>query len=327
MENMTLITSKHFYLQPLADGIYAAIAKTGGSAISNSGLIDLGDQTLIFDTTMTPQSGNDLLQAAANLFGRSRSLIINSHYHNDHIWGNQVFSGDGPVISTRRTRNLIATAGMEEFQYYSQHSGERYKSLQAEYLHTTDPKQRKNLEFWVGYYKSLMDTLPHLKVCMPTITFEDRLEIQGNQHKAELIEFVGGHTDSDSILYLPEEGIIFTSDLLFTDCHPYLADGDPQQTLHALQEIEQLDGSHFVPGHGPVGNRSHLRMMIDYIEYCHECAQLLTYDEQTIDDQIAEIQLSKSFQGWDYPNFFQSNLRFLCERMNSINEEFGVNQD
>ena len=105
-DNKNLPNSKHFRLQQLAEGVYAAIHMDGGTAISNAGIVDLGDHTLIYDTLMTPQAATDLRLAAETLTGRPIDMVINSHWHYDHIWGNQVFSPNTKIISTEETRRL-----------------------------------------------------------------------------------------------------------------------------------------------------------------------------------------------------------------------------
>src|SRR5512143_3308982 len=122
MQTNPSTSSKHFVLQPLASGIFAAIARDGGAAISNAGLIDLGDQLLVFDTFLTPQAALDLREASIHFLGRAPQLVVNSHYHNDHIWGNQVFAPDAQIVSSARTRDLIASAGAEELEWYSANS-------------------------------------------------------------------------------------------------------------------------------------------------------------------------------------------------------------
>lgn len=88
-----------------------AIAQDGGAAISNSSLIDLGGKIIVFDTFLTPQAAGDLQQFVIDKYGRKPRIVINSHYHNDHIWGNQVFASEALIISSTRTRELRVTAG------------------------------------------------------------------------------------------------------------------------------------------------------------------------------------------------------------------------
>ena len=107
------ITSPHFSIHTLTEGVHAAIATNGGAAIANAGIIDLGEQTVIFDTFMTLKAALDLSRAAEALTGRKAETIINSHYHNDHTWGNQIFSPHAKIITSSQTEALLETEGMD----------------------------------------------------------------------------------------------------------------------------------------------------------------------------------------------------------------------
>lgn len=309
--------SKHFALHPIAEGIFAAIAIEGGAAIGNAGLVDLGGILVVFDTFMTPQAASDLRRASEGLFGRAPDIVINSHYHNDHIWGNQVFEPGALIISSTRTRELITTAGMEELHWYTGNSATKLASIQEEYRDAKDEAARSQLSMWIGYYGGLVEAIPHLSVILPQITFVNTLEMHGSRLKAELLTFEEAHTGSDAVLYLPQAGVVFMSDLLFVGCHPYLADGDPLQLLNALRDLSELQATTFVPGHGPVGSRDDLRLEIEYIETCLETAQQLITVGDTSQERIADVEIAKNFRGWEYSQFFQANLRFLCERLKS----------
>lgn len=98
--------SKHFYLEIIKGGIFSAIAKCGGGAFCNSGIIDLGGQTLIFDTFETPIEVEDL-RVAGNFHTRNPiTRKINSHAHADHWFGNQVFNGNVIIISEAALQSM-----------------------------------------------------------------------------------------------------------------------------------------------------------------------------------------------------------------------------
>jgi cyclase len=59
--------SKHFQVERLADGVYAAVASEQGYAICNAGIVDIGDKTIIFDTFISPEAAKDLLNAFKQL--------------------------------------------------------------------------------------------------------------------------------------------------------------------------------------------------------------------------------------------------------------------
>lgn len=319
MDQILSFQSDHFELHTLAEGIFAAIAKDGGAAICDAGLIDLGGQVVVFDTFMTPQAARDLCDFSSDTFGRPPQIVINSHYHNDHIWGNQIFASGAQILSSCHTRQLINTAGADEFQWYSAHSAERLEALQAQFQNTQDEEEKRSLLLWIGYYQGLVEAFPHLRVCAPDITFDCSLEIHGTHRSVRLITFEGAHTGSDTILFLPQEGIIFMSDLLFVNCHPYLADGDPLGLLKVLKEISQLDATRFVPGHGPIGTREDVRLLIAYVEGCFDTAQKLVGTGIANQEKFLELKVPLDFEAWQQPQFYRNNIEFLWNSLHPAN--------
>lgn len=95
--------TEYFNLYAISDGVYAAISKPGKGAWSNSGIVDLGDELLIFDSFTTPSAGYELRRQAEELTNKGVKYLINSHFHGDHVFGNQAFS-DTTIISTSLTK-------------------------------------------------------------------------------------------------------------------------------------------------------------------------------------------------------------------------------
>jgi hypothetical protein len=131
-----LPTSKHFRLEKLAEGVYAALAIDGGGAMCNAGIVDLGDRALVFDTFWTPEASQDLLTAAEQVTGHAVVYIVNSHYNADHVNGNQVFAPATTIISTSRTRELLIERGNGFLHWAREHLAEEVhedeKKLAAE---------------------------------------------------------------------------------------------------------------------------------------------------------------------------------------------------
>jgi glyoxylase-like metal-dependent hydrolase (beta-lactamase superfamily II) len=174
--------------------------------------------------------------------------------------------------------------------------------------------ERQQARLWMGEYAGVLEALPYLDVPLPGIAFKERLEIHGTQRTAELITFTGGHTASDTVLYLPNEGLVFMSDLLFTGFHPYLAEGDPAQLILALQALSALEARAYIPGHGPVGSLADLKLEIAYIEDCLETAQELAGRDDFTVERINALPLPPRFQHWQVPEFYHVNLRAFYAR-------------
>src|ERR1043165_3633174 len=94
-------TATNFIVQPLAPGVWACIQNDkGGHAISNAGIVDLGNKTLVFDAFINPDAATELRQTAEKLTGHPVSFVVNSHFHDDHIRGAQAFDAGTCIISS-----------------------------------------------------------------------------------------------------------------------------------------------------------------------------------------------------------------------------------
>ncbi len=305
--------SRHFRIEKLSDGVYAAIHKLGGYAIGNAGMVDLGDETLIFDTFLSPEAAVDLLNFSRKVTGKPVRYVINSHYHNDHVRGNQVFKPSARIIGTSEIRNLIAENEPLEIEQEKSYAPERLKVLAREYENESDPGKKELLSMWVGYFEAMVRSHPTLVTILPDLTFENKLVMYGSQRHAELVAFDGGHTGSDVILYLPQEKIVFSGDLVFNGAHPYLADGSPDKLLTILQELKNYPVEQLVPGHGEVGNTADIDQMILYLEkISHVVDGLAQQDPESID--FSTVPVPEPFTDWLFPNFFENNLRFIHQQ-------------
>jgi glyoxylase-like metal-dependent hydrolase (beta-lactamase superfamily II) len=314
MYAQTTTPSRHFTIRELAEGVYAAVAINGGAAISNSGIIDLGNLSLIYDTFLTPQAAKDLLAAAHEITGRDPEIIINSHYHNDHIWGNQVFSPAAKVISTTQTRHLIQTEGKVELEWALGNSAKRLEEFSKQYAEAKSDQDRKESLLWMGYYKGMVEDLTDITVRLPDITFDKRMTIHGQSRTLDLIPFKEAHTGNDAILYLREDHIVFMADLLFVGCHPYLAECDAFKLLEALKEIENMDASIFVPGHGTIGSKNDLTLMIDYITMCLDRSKSLVAQGAATEENIGKEKLPEKYSSWELSGFFHINIQAMCRQ-------------
>jgi cyclase len=320
--NRQLPDSKHFRLQQLADGVYAAIHIDGGAAISNAGIVDLGDRTLIYDTFMTPQAAEDLRIAAEALTGRPIDAVLNSHWHNDHIWGNQVFRADTDIISTGETRRLfIATRGHGAYDSFMADAEANLEATRAQFQAAEEEGQRRQLALWIDYHSSVVGAKPILQIRAPNLTFVEHLAFHGTDRSAELIAFAGGHTESDAVLFLPQEGIAFMSDLLFIGHHPYLGGGDPERLLHILEVVSEFAPKVLVPGHGPVGMADSLTQMGRALE-CRDGLAGKMVEDGEAEETIDAMAIPEPYDAWLFAAFFPVNMHFLYQRR--LGEQGGV---
>jgi cyclase len=310
----TLARSKHFRLEQLEAGVYTAIHAHGGAAIGNAGIVDLGDRTLVYDTFFTPQAAEDLRAAAEALTGRPVDVVINSHYHNDHIWGNQVFSPDTDIISTLDTHRLIVeTRGHDDYDQFFENAEASLESTRAAFQTAEDEEERRQTAVWIDYNQSLVDAKPILHVRAPNVTFVEHLVFHGTERSAELIPYAQGHSANDVVLFLPQDRIAFMADLLFVDYHPWVGAGDPGNLRRILEDVSQLAPKLLVPGHGPVGTAHSLGVMGQYINILDGLVSKMIEGGEA-EERIDEIPIPAPFGNWLFAAFFPLNLHFMYQR-------------
>jgi cyclase len=315
-------TSRHFQLEAVAGGVYAAIASAGGGAMSNAAIVDLGESTLIFDTFFTPQAAADLRAVAEQLTGRPVRYVLNSHFHGDHVQGNQAFPG-ADILATRRTRELIAertaptiASHQEDPQRITDDLRQQEEAIERE----ADLVRRRQRELSLATDREYAAALPGLSVPLPVVTFDSRVELHGTTRRAEFITLGGGHTPSDAFLYLPEDQLIITGDLLFVRSHPWMGHGHPEEWLAILERLESLPAQTLVPGHGPLGTLADCARVRRYIADITELARGALRAGKTPDD-MAALPIPAAYAEWDSPEVFGWNMRFLRDYLSETTEQ------
>lgn len=308
-------TSKNFKLIKLSEGVYACIHKFGGTAICNVGIIDNGRETIIFDSFLSPNVAREVLDLIPALGLSPIKYVINSHFHNDHIRGNQVFADDVKIISTRKTRDIIEEWEPKDIAEEKEWAGDyfrRYDSLNKAYSGDTNAREYLQIKMWLPYYETLMYSYREIQTRLPDTFIEDQLNLDGPKRKVQIITKGSGHTDSDIILYLPDDEILFTGDLVFNDCHPYLAHGDTEALKNWLNYLKTLKIKSLIPGHGELGKAEDIDEMKKYLLALEDKVK----DMKTRNIPITEVDgiaIPDEYKTWWFDRFYSYNLKFIYQ--------------
>jgi len=312
-EKRTPATSQHFIVKKLADGVWAAIQNGNkGYAICNAGIVDLGDKTLVFDAFINYHAAADLKRIARELTGNPVTILVNSHYHDDHVRGNQVFE-DATIISTAFTSAMMAESEPKE-------RAGAVKTIAASIAGATkayekaSPADKKEAALWVNYYKAIADGLNGLKLVLPGVSFTDSLVIKGRKRTVVLKEYKKAHTASDAVMLLRNEGIAFMGDMLFVQHHAFIAEGDPQKLSGYLSDIyNDPSFNTFVPGHGDVGGKASLQQMIGYISHIQQRVTAANKNKEP-DSVFFKHPMPAAYNEWSLKRFYNINLSVLRKR-------------
>ena len=134
-----------------------------------------------------------------------------------------------------------------------------------------------------------------IQIIVPKITFAHRLDIVRGGRDIRIIR-IGGHTAATSVIWLPNEKMLFVGDAVWVDQHPYMAQGNSKEWLDGLTYIRKLRADQIVPGRGPVCGREGTERMSEYIRYMR--ARVRTFHRQGRTKQETVQTVLKEVVGW-----------------------------
>ncbi len=283
--------------------------------MGNAGIVDLGDRTLVFDTFSNHLAAEELRVAAETVTGKAVDYVVLSHAHRDHVKGTQVFehatiAADAKTAETM-TRNWkartdrVAREGLDPIRRDIEKEFAAWMSKPS----TTEDDR----VLWEGYQQSLLQGIDAYRLRLPDVSFETAMRFHGSRGTAEALTFGGGHSAGDTLLFVPDSGVLFLGDLLFIGVQPYLGDGDPKHYLRILDRIEALGARSLVPGHGPVGTSRDLRPMRDYVLAVEKSvAELRSAGARP--DEAAHVPIPEPFREMKWRAFWGENLEFFLTK-------------
>ena len=104
-----------------------------------------------------------------------------------------------------------------------------------------------------------------------------------------------GHTPGQLAVHVPEEGVVFTGDTIFSGCQTWLMTSDVEEWLAALERIRTLDFERIVPGHGPVVPKSYLDVQRSLLLAWKSAVATAIAKGWTRDETIARVNFKDEF--------------------------------
>ena len=243
--------------------------------------------------------------------------VINSHFDNDHVRGNQCFSSDVKILSTERTAQLIEEEepkAIAEEEVYAKELYEYYDSLDRAFTGDTASREYMTIKMMKPYFEELSESHLKIRTRVPDTYVKNEMSLDGPRIKVILIEKGKGHTESDLIMYLPEEGILFAGDLVFNEGHPWLGYGYTEELKTRLTELELMKPKIVIPGHGDPGGIEAIISILEYIEDIERIAKEIMDAGGTLED-TGKVLMPEKYKDWILGNYFYSNLQFMFNKM------------
>jgi len=200
----------------LGEGAYAYTAEGD----PNTGVIIGDDGVMVIDTQATPYMAQKVLDKIREVTDKPIKYILLSHYHAVRVLGAAAYEAEN-IIASRLTYELIEERG--QFDYDSE----------------------------LGRFPRLFegaDSIPGLT--WPSIVFDGKITIDLGNCPVEIWSPGKGHTQGDTIAWLPDQKILYAGDLVEYGATPYTGDAHLTDWPATLDALRALNPEKLVPGRG-----------------------------------------------------------------------------
>jgi glyoxylase-like metal-dependent hydrolase (beta-lactamase superfamily II) len=277
-ENKTIKVSEHVYVIP--DGRV--------NLVPNIGIIVGTRATLIVDAGMGPRNGQAVLRELAKISKNTELFFTTTHFHPEHVTGGQAFPANTIVIRPEVQQEEVDRKQPEFIHNFSQRTPEMKALLQ-------DVKPRA-----------------------PDIVFDREAKLDLGGVTVRLLWFGPAHTRGDAFIFVQEDGVLFTGDVVIDRFFPIFPDADAngKNWLAILDQLDALQPHTIVPGHGEVGAAALIGMERTYLKAVQSRVVELKAQGKSSEEsaQLVSAELRAKYPDWDNPGWVaDAARRFYAE--------------
>jgi glyoxylase-like metal-dependent hydrolase (beta-lactamase superfamily II) len=259
-----LVSGAHRF-ERIADGIFYATTSGTMQTGANSPIIVTDSETVIIDSGTSPAAGRALIADVKAVSDKPVKYVIDSHYHYDHLYGNQVFGPDVQIIGHDHTRERLKANTLEQYTFLVSVNPARVDTLRQRIAAEKDAQQKRTLERQLTNALDYREAVKEVKQTPPNMTFNDTMTVYRGGREMHLLYLGRGHTDTDVVTFLPRERIVATGDLM-ESVISYMGDSYPQEWIATLDKLKTLDFDTVLPGHGvPFKGKERITAFQEYL--------------------------------------------------------------
>jgi len=201
----------------LSDHAYAYTAEGD----PNTGIVIGDDAVMVIDTQATPVMAADVIRRIREVTDKPIKYVLLSHYHAVRVLGASAYQPEH-IIASQDTYELIVERG----------------------------EQDKASE--IGRFPRLFQNVESVPpgLTRPTLTFQNKMTLWLGKLEVQILQLGRGHTKGDTVVWLPQDKVLFSGDLVEFDATPYAGDAYFQDWPQTLDNIAALKPEKLVPGRG-----------------------------------------------------------------------------
>jgi cyclase len=264
------------------------------------------ESLFVVDSTYLPSRAKADIALIRQVTNKPVSLLMTTHWHFDHNNGASAYRDAFPNVELVAERNTARWIDLNS-TYWSKMSAAPQSARRAAVaaLETAlaggidedgksfDDAEREERIREIARRKSELEELAALVVLTPTKLFDDRLDLDFEGRRIELVNWGPANSPDDSTIYLPKEGVLFLGDILVQSPLPFVGASWPIPWVDVLAKLEKIPADVVVPGHGPVMHDfEYARHFREFLETTLARVEALAREGKTLDEVKAMLDLS-----------------------------------
>ena len=323
-------------IERVAEGIYAIVHDdaTDQWPHGNTGVVVTDEGVLVVDATYLPSRARADIALIRRVTDKPVRYLVYTHWHFDHNNGaiayRQAFPGI-TIVAERQTRDYV-TLNAEWWAHMSTAITSARRAslakLEQELASGKDSTgraltaaEKRHHQTAIGQRTSELGELASLQVVPPNLAFEGALTLWLGGRRIELQDRGRANSPHDVTIYLPQDSVLFTGDIVVQSPLPYVGSSWPVPWIDVLQRLEAVPTNAIVPGHGPVmrdfGYARQVRAMLQAATSRVEAMALRGRTLEQVQDSVTLDDVRKSVPVWSDPALdeaWNANVRVLIER-------------
>lgn len=245
-------SGKVYTFDKIADGVYYATSNGPMATGGNHPIIVNERDVMLVDDGTTPAAARALLQDIKLITNKPVRWVVNTHFHYDHTDGNSIFGPDVEIIGHEFVRHAIMDLDVLHREPYKTALSNmliQVESLKKQIAGEKDAGRRATLQSQLDATQQDWEQLKTIKPTPPTMTYSSKMTLYSGQREIQLLFLGRGHTQGDTVVFLPKERIVCTGDLMESRL-AYMGDALFDEWITTLEALKKLDFDTLLPGHG-----------------------------------------------------------------------------
>ena len=259
--------------------------------VPNIGVIGGRDAVLVVETGLGPRNAEKVLEFAAEYARGRRIYLTTTHFHPEHAFGAQAFTGEATFLVNRAQAEDLKVKG-------------------AGYL-----------DMFRGLGAPVARQLEGVVLPEPDLIYDDAYDLELGGRVVQLRATGQAHSKGDQVVRVPDAGVLFTGDLveagqfaIFPWFPPYDTDVSGTRWIAVMERLAGEGARVVIPGHGAIGGPELLADVRDYLRLLRDETWVRrdsAMSEETIVEEVRALMVERHPE-WAERDWIDKGVGCLC---------------